>query len=198
MADATAQRVGTIATQLLQALHEEFGGAGGSGHGAAATETLVGLLRYPGQSYEIEVPFALPFDPVRMTAAFEDLHRQAYGFATGDPWEFVAMRVTVATPRATSPARVRTIATRLPDLPPTRCCFDRSGWSETQQYRREALRKSVVGPAIILDDVSTIVVPPGFVASPDGAHLRLHRTATAIARAQAISSGLLEDADACA
>ncbi len=175
MEAATSDAMAQIAGECLSSLRWDFDliGAGA----APAEESFVGLLRYPGQSYEIEVPIELPFSAEQVTADFQRLHDAAYGFTSSDPWELVALRISI---KARSPgfaAAAKSIAACGAELPPTRACFDGSNWAETKQYRRERLSEDaiVVGPAIILDETSTIVVPPEFTAVAQGPHLRLRR-----------------------
>jgi N-methylhydantoinase A len=178
MAEATPDAVGKIVTEHLQSLRAEFRLI--AGHGNDADESFVALLRYPGQSYEIEVPIEMPFDPSQVTAAFQALHKRAYGFTNSDPWEMVALRATIAARTNCSTVRSKRVRQEEVLLPHVRCYFDENGWIETRQYERSAVHgdRFVVGPSLILDETSTIVVPPGFFARPKGLHIEVRRTRT--------------------
>ena len=71
--------------------------AAGCGEGEMAVEE-VAAIRYRGQSYAIEIPDAALDDPARLTRDFLDRHRVLYGFATGEPWELVSIRLRVSAP----------------------------------------------------------------------------------------------------
>ena len=71
--------------------------AAGCGEGEMAVEE-VAAIRYRGQSYAIEIPDAALDDPARLTRDFLDRHRALYGFATGEPWELVSIRLRVSAP----------------------------------------------------------------------------------------------------
>lgn len=130
----------------------------------------VALLRYRGQSYAVDVKLAPgPATVPALAAAFEDRHRILFGFASGEAWELLGLRVAARAPRA--PAA----APNLPDAPaPTPfatdpCWFDPDRALPTPRYLRGELAPPhrIPGPAIIEDDWSTIVIPPGWAASPD-------------------------------
>ena len=175
MAQATAETVERIVGGFLTSLRRDFHLM--EDKGISAEETLVALLRYPGQSYEIEVPMTLPFSCQAVTADFQRLHDRAYGFTSSDPWEFVAIRISIKTRSPRLATAGETPASSGLELPATRSCFDGRTWIDTKQYRRDRLREgaTILGPAVILDEMSTIVVPPGFAAAADGPHLRLHQ-----------------------
>jgi N-methylhydantoinase A len=124
----------------------------------------VGLIRYVGQGSVVEVPFTLPLDLNRLGQNFQVKHNEIYGFATKEDWEMQSLRVR---------AWVKTTV----DLPETIirhqkepilvdfCCFEKSGKVETPRYDRNGLAHDsrIEGPAIVEDQWSTVVIPPGWV-----------------------------------
>jgi N-methylhydantoinase A len=130
-------------------------------------------LRYPGQSYTLTVPLAPNF-----RAEFHDRHRRLYGHAFSDrELEAVVLRLHLSMP---SPD------TGLPVLAPVgrrRFSLPRSGTVWLPQgpvtaplYYRPALSPGSVfsGPALVLEDHSTLLVLDGFQGEVlDQGHVRL-------------------------
>jgi len=114
----------------------------------------------------------------RLAAAFHDKHRQTYGHANPEePVQLVNLRLTaigrlpglrLAQPPASAPAR-RTVR---------EVWFPQTGSAPCPVHWRDGLTagEAVAGPAIIEAMDSTIVVPPGWIASVDGTgYIRLRR-----------------------
>jgi N-methylhydantoinase A len=124
----------------------------------------VAAIRYSGQSYAVEVRDPALDDPEALGAQFRARHEALYGFSTDEPWELQSLRITVAAARGT---RLDGGAPRGGGAPrPTRtldCWFDASGPVATPRYPRESLGEDarLAGPAIVEDDWSTVVLPPG-------------------------------------
>lgn len=118
-------------------------------------------LRYRGQGYELNVPFG-----GGMLAAFHDLHRQRYGFASEKrEVEIVNVRVRmIAKTEAFDPPRHELQeGDGQQALTATRAvCFD-GEQRTTCVYDREALRPgdSFCGPAIVTEYSSATILPPG-------------------------------------
>ena len=118
-------------------------------------------LRYHGQGYELNLPFALGF-----LEAFHDLHRKRYGFAReGHRVEIVNVRVRmVAASLPFDPGREhvsngdgsQAIAAHRPVFFDGKAC-------DTLVYDRHKLRAgdSFNGPAIVAEYSSATIVPPG-------------------------------------
>jgi len=136
----------------------------------------VASVRYVGQSYAIEVRDPPLGNPADLGRRFFALHEQLYGFATDEPWQLEALRMTAFVPRSgylnghqgsdpTSPVPVKTAP----------CWFDSGEAWATPRYNRATLctDAAIEGPAIIEDPWSTIVVPPGADATVD-CHGHLH------------------------
>lgn len=121
-------------------------------------------LRYQGQESTITVPQPEDGD---YAVAFEQLHRQLYGFTfPGRQIDIYAarMEITGKTPRPRLPTY--TVRLRHPaPLQVTKTCFT-DGWHETAVHLRDQLRPGDVidGPAIVIESISTIVIEPGWHA----------------------------------
>ncbi|MDH3231302.1 MAG: hydantoinase/oxoprolinase family protein [Alphaproteobacteria bacterium] len=140
------------------------------------TETVAGV-RYSGQSYAVEIPAPALDDPVALGTAFRNMHERLYGFATEEPWELVALRLTVSVPRADGGAFGPGLADGRPAAGRTAAClFGPDGPVATPRLDRAALAtgQRVDGPAIVEDDWSTIVLPPGAaLRADDRGHLHI-------------------------
>ena len=131
-------------------------------------------LRYRRQAYELTVPLA--DGPItrasldRLAAAFHDKHRQTYGHANPEEAvQLVNLRLTaigrlpgltLAQPPATVPARCRMREVWFPGIGSVDCPVH---WRDGL-----AAGETLEGPAIIEAMDSTIVVPPGWIATVDG------------------------------
>jgi N-methylhydantoinase A len=139
-------------------------------------------LRYRRQAYELTVPMAqgavIRESLDRLATAFHDKHRQTYGHA--NPEEVVQLvnlrltaigrlpGLTLAQPPAAAPARCRTREVWFPE----------DGSAPCPIHWRDGLAagETIAGPAIVEAMDSTIVVPPGWIASVDGkGYIRLRR-----------------------
>jgi N-methylhydantoinase A len=119
-------------------------------------------LRYAGQNYELEIPYAA--DPAALRARFEARHRQLYGYATGDDVECVNARVVATVPAAAEDAVEAAVdAAGESRTGERRAFFPRTGEVTVARHRRHALAPGrwIAGPAVIEDEWSTTVVYPG-------------------------------------
>ncbi len=144
-----------------------------TGHEAASIDTLfIGLIRYAGQSDTVEIPFVLPCDPVKLGEDFIARHKKLYGFATTEAWQFESLRVTVSAQSQSSFTNFNQQEEEEKTTHPIaldECWFDASGPLPTSRFERGTLPPdwAVQGPAIIEDDWSTIVLPPGATTRVD-------------------------------
>jgi N-methylhydantoinase A len=138
------------------------------------------LMRYAGQSYEIEVP--IPSRPTKSELArlFRKRHRDVYGYELNDPWECVAIRTTGAgRSHLGGGAGDYASAARMPKVGTGKVYFRDRGWCDVREVSRSACgpRETIRGPAIIVDDFSTILVPPHWNArGENGGHIRMDCT----------------------
>ncbi|MET4155718.1 N-methylhydantoinase A [Bradyrhizobium sp. RT9b] len=132
-----------------------------------------GDLRYVGQGYELKIDFpAGPMTPEAMAKVwqdFHDRHAEEYGHAfTASFIEIVNIRVTGigALPKLPPQGVPKGGSLAQAELRHNRCTFRVGGvlkMFDTPVYRRTALPVEVpfAGPAIIVQQDSTTVVPPG-------------------------------------
>jgi N-methylhydantoinase A len=147
-----------------------------SGH-AAPTVTEVAAVRYSGQSYAVEVTEPALDSPKRLGEQFRARHQSLYGFATDEPWELVSLRLTLS---ALKGVRPNAGVTKNPDDSALThsdvCWFGDKAPVPTPRYARDGLGKGsrLEGPAVIEDEWSTVVLPPGSTLSVDGSgHLHI-------------------------
>ncbi|MCX6095220.1 MAG: hypothetical protein NT125_00605 [Candidatus Bipolaricaulota bacterium] len=130
-------------------------------------------LRYLGQSHEVTVPLPCgPTDPsfvISLENAFHETHRRRYGHAAPDePVELVALRVRATAPSQEVPVVPEGTRSRAP-RESAAAWFDRNGAVETKVIHRDDLHPnaSLAGPAIVLGEDATTLLPPGTVGRVD-------------------------------
>jgi N-methylhydantoinase A len=180
----------------LRALHPAQVAAALAKMGATASEWLAAVavpperrallrsadLRYPRQAYELTVPLAdgpMTRESLEALAvAFHDKHRQTYGHANlEESVQLVNLRLTavgrlpglkLAQPTASVPARRRMREVWFPETGSVPCPVH---WRDGL-----AAGETLAGPTIIEAMDSTIVVPPGWIASVhSNGYIRLRR-----------------------
>jgi len=127
---------------------------------------LVALMRYAAQNDAIPVPFALPVDVARLRSDFLIRHRELFGYATAEDCVIESVRVQARQPSTTIVDRPTTAVRKL-RATSRRCSFDGVHDVATEIVDRASMKEAVIGPAIIEDAWSTVVVPPGWQAKPD-------------------------------
>jgi N-methylhydantoinase A len=167
------ERLDRIREALIGRLAAPFEAAGRS----SPEVSEVALVRYSGQSYAVEVFDPDLGDPERLGAAFQARHQALYGFATDEPWELMALRLSLSAPRDNrlngAAAGERSKEGPVRETP---CWFDTEEPVATPRFERDALGENqrISGPAIVEDDWSTVVLPPGAALAVDGAgHLHI-------------------------
>ena len=131
------------------------------------------MAQYPYQSWEVEVP--LPWNRVtpeqlpELVELFHQVHRTTYGFMIQEqPVQFVSWRVKAQgrQPKAQTAAQPMTSADASAALKGSRPAYftEARDFVETTVYAGEQLRSGnvLVGPAIIEEPATTVVVPAGF------------------------------------
>jgi N-methylhydantoinase A len=142
-------------------------------HGTAEVERTISM-RYAGQNYEqdIRVEPELITDAVlhEVFAAFERRHEQFYGYSiSGEIIELIRFNVTAVgrTPKPELPRLPR----REPAVPVAvrPVYFPDTGFAPTPVYRRESLApgQQLVGPAVVEEVDSTLLMHPGDVLAVD-------------------------------
>ncbi len=162
-----AARYGALHDGMLATLMEPLQR---QGHGAAeiAVERTA-LVRYVGQSYAVEVPFAEPLDLLKLGRDFRKRHHTIYGYATDEHWEMQSLRMRALVPRR---ATFGPMAEPHGNPEPTGigpCWFEPAAPHQTPRYDRDLLPAGarIAGPAVVEDAWSTIIVPPGYVLNAD-------------------------------
>ncbi|BBK38385.1 hydantoin utilization protein [Allostella sp. ATCC 35155] len=148
-----------------------------------ATDTVTvertALVRYVGQSYAVEVPFALPLDLDRLGADFRRRHQDIYGYATPEHWEMQSLRMRASVPRQTRFGAVPVPAAAPRPISTAPGWFEPAAPHQTPRFDRDQLPPGwrFDGPVIVEDAWSTIVVPPGWTVGADAmGHLRIRET----------------------
>jgi N-methylhydantoinase A len=138
-------------------------------------------LRYVGQEYTLTIPFAATVDVSTVSVAaeaFHDAYKIRYGHNNPDEaLEVVSLRITavglrpeIGTPRMSeraTPVPKATIQTRFADSAVPTAVYDRTHLGSGSR---------VAGPAVLLEDGCTTLVPPGWsVALTTVGHMMLER-----------------------
>ncbi len=167
--DWDGERLHTLCRSMRKRLSDPIVAAGVDA--GTIDARFVALIRYAGQSDTVEVSFDLPCDAVKLGADFKARHKILYGFATDEAWHFETLRLTVSAPSQSDIADLDEVKGQRSTAPISvdECWFDTSGPVATQRFERSTLPLdwTVQGPAVIEDDWSTIVLPPGATAWMD-------------------------------
>ena len=128
------------------------------------------MIRYRGQSYAVDVALAGPVDGTSLGRIFAERHQALFGFVSGQAWEVMGLRTRLRVPRPPSLAPVISSGAVPKPFQLDECWFDAAGAVPTARYERAALVAPhiISGPAIIEDDWSTTVIPPGWEARATG------------------------------
>jgi N-methylhydantoinase A len=132
-------------------------------------------MRYRGQSYEVSVPvptIASQDDIRALVDSFHAVHERRYGHkAVDETVEIVNFKVTAvgAIPKPRLPAAPLSRASKLVPIETRSAWFGEAGHLPTPVFRRGQLTPgtSLVGPAVIEEKTSTIVLYPGQSAHVD-------------------------------
>ncbi|MBF8189833.1 hydantoinase/oxoprolinase family protein [Nonomuraea sp. K274] len=129
-------------------------------------------LRYEGQDYTLTIPLRDAAEPAGpgfledIAARYAEAHTSRYGHATPEaPVEFVMLRSTGfgSFPRTSTPAPEAS-GGAAPDVRDV--IFD-GAVHRTPVLRRSGLDGELAGPAIVVEETATTVVPPGCLAAVD-------------------------------
>ncbi len=137
--------------------------------------------RYQGQSFELTVPWGREW-----MDHFAGEHERLYGYRLRDrSMEITAVRVRAKVAQSSKlKAHVTESAmfkaereTGRRDVQRIPVHFQSGPKDSLMIYRKEIQREKIIiqGPALVLDDFTTILVPPGWNIRPLGAHLLLER-----------------------
>ncbi|MGY9057529.1 MAG: hydantoinase/oxoprolinase family protein, partial [Alphaproteobacteria bacterium] len=150
------------------------------------TEVRLTFMRYVGQGHEITVALPgralTPDDADTLRVAFAETYSALYGQTVpGQEPEILTWTLTVSTEGQASAVAATDPASDPPGKPTgSRRLFDSNALAfvEAAVWRRESMGSAVVqGPALIVEDQTTTIVPDGFTAALGrGAALVLSRT----------------------
>ena len=171
-------RFGALHDGMLTTLMEPLQRQGHSAEEITVERTA--LVRYVGQSYAVEVPFAQPLDLQRLGHDFRERHRTIYGYATDEHWEMQSLRMRALVPRLTKFGPLVEPHGKPEPMSIGPCWFEPSAPHQTPRYDRDRLPAGVRidGPAVVEDAWATIIVPPGYTASADAmGHLWIKESA---------------------
>lgn len=127
-------------------------------------------MRYAGQSFELQVPVDLNALSIeQIESKFEEIYASRYGSKTEAAIEIVSYRLA-AVGATRKPSLFDQKTARLDvEFAPTRVekVFFNGQWCDTPIFGREVIYddRQVVGPALIEEDGTTTVVPPGWIAT---------------------------------
>ncbi|MEV4799605.1 hydantoinase/oxoprolinase family protein [Nonomuraea sp. NPDC049421] len=129
-------------------------------------------MRYEGQDYTLTIPLRDATEPAQagflecVAARYAEAHTSRYGHATPEaPVEFVLLRSTGfgSFPRTAAPAA----GAEAPQEAGVRDVIFDGEVHRTPVLRRSGLDGELTGPAIVVEETATTVVPPGCLASVD-------------------------------
>ncbi len=123
-------------------------------------------LRYKGQSFELTISYDKDF-----RKKFHQLHEQHFGYAMENaPLELVSIRCTLRLKREKQPLprQLRQVSS-LPEIEGQRTVLFEEGRARVNLYLRKHLStgQSFSGPALIIDDYTTILVTKDFQVRVD-------------------------------
>lgn len=164
---ASAPAIADLATGLSTKARDRL-------HGDAIAEQHRSLnfaadLRYKGQAFELTVPWRGAFDAAgiaTVAADFHRMHEQRFSYANpADTVEFVTLRLDAVGRLPTISLSSPTSEAPLNDAR-TRKVYFGTTWHDARVWRRDAITESesIAGPAVIEEDYTTVLLPPGWTA----------------------------------
>jgi N-methylhydantoinase A len=126
-------------------------------------------LRYQGQSYELRIPFEKNF-----TELFHQSHEQNFGYSLEDkPLELISIQciIKINRPKRDLPKAARKYKTKTIPVAEHKVHFS-YGPEMVQVYERESMTPGaeIEGPALIVDDYTTVLLPGSFILRVDEMH----------------------------
>ncbi|GAA2852847.1 hydantoinase/oxoprolinase family protein [Streptosporangium fragile] len=132
-------------------------------------------MRYEGQDYTLTIPLRDAAEPAapgfltEISARYADAHTRRYGHATPEaPVEFVMLRSTGFGDFPRVAAAPATGADAGADAGTVRDVIFDGEVHRTPVLRRDALSGELAGPAIVVEETATTVIPPGCLATVNG------------------------------
>jgi N-methylhydantoinase A len=141
----------------LERLVEDAAAAVDDGHGVVRVLRAL-ELRYHGQNDSLEVGFDGASSARKVRAGFDERHRSEFGYSTNEPVEVTAVRVRVWVDEGSEWA----------SAPPTTAAGETEvGETAFGPVVRRGSVEQIAGPAVLVDQLSTVVVWPGQSARTD-------------------------------
>lgn len=140
----------------------------------------IAMIRYRGQSYAVDVTIEGFLEAEALGALFAERHAALFGFTSGQAWEVIGLRTRLSMPRPERPMQEGKSVPPPKSIVEDLCWFDHHAPIATPRYERSALLPPhrLHGPAILEDDWSTIIIPPGWQACAVGnGHILLEESA---------------------
>jgi N-methylhydantoinase A len=124
-------------------------------------------LRYAGQNYELEVPVAAGEAGDQIRARYNALHRARYTYATDEDVECVNLRVSARVPSRRVELTAADVDQTAAPIAEHIASFPELGRVRVPVYRRGEVGAPILGPALIEDANTTVVLCPGQQARAD-------------------------------
>jgi N-methylhydantoinase A len=141
----------------LERLVEDAAATVDDGHGVVRVLRAL-ELRYHGQNDSLEVGFDGASSARKVRAGFDERHRSEFGYSTNEPVEVTAVRVRVWVDEGSEWA----------SAPPTTAAGETEvGETAFGPVVRRGSVEQIAGPAVLVDQLSTVVVWPGQSARTD-------------------------------
>mgnify|MGYP006273870931 CR=1 FL=1 len=153
LTDTTASELGSVYEQLTSELPIDCDGQHVSVRRSAD-------LRYRGQSFELEVNAEVPIDIDALRAAFEATHERIYGYRAEEAVEVVTLRAAAVVARSIPETGLA--ESTFAKLGEHTAVFGGEEYSTPTYQRPMTAGTTRSGPAILEQDESTTVVPPGW------------------------------------
>ncbi len=178
LADIKALRQKTIETELAENMYRHIDAdfqtleydARAELRQQGVTETQIAVnesvhLKYKGSDSSIGIPRS---DPEQMKADFSRLHQEQFGFVMRDtPLVVDLIEVEVVGGGTDACEGRQDIAQTKPEIAGKARLYVNAGWHHASVYLRKELLhgQQISGPAIIVEEVGTVVVDPGWTAT---------------------------------
>jgi N-methylhydantoinase A len=155
------------------------------GYEGAYTFAYSAELRYRGQSFELDTPLAAEFvaaaDIAAIAEAFHQAHERVYGHADRTaPLQVIAIRLVISGTTAKPEMTCHPLQPGLAEPAGEADVWVDGALRKAALFKRADLvaGQSFTGPAVVMQDDCTTVVPPGFTVNVDGyTNLRIVREA---------------------
>ena len=159
-----AQEIDEMSERLIEAACRDVLGDSAILSGGSGLQIETSLdLRYALTSRTLNVPIDqnATFDPEAIRKQFTEMHFRNFGFEGAGELILESLRIR-ATAYLGQPLRPEALSNRSSDAEarPRKAYFRESGMADTRILLRQDLNGTELGPIIVEDDTTTLVVPP--------------------------------------